>query len=162
VGQGSQVEGLLVKYLHFYGGFDCIATNRAGIGGSALRSPRPDIRAFRARKVSRRTGLPEDSRRPTDAEMFHYGWARPAAAIRQKREISRDDLSWGQTAIEQELQGAGHLDLDPAPEAVHGDASPRGRGMDRERAHDPERVVGPRALKLAHLRLYISPTGSSG
>ena len=30
------------------------------------------------------------------------------------------------------------------------------RGWIAERAHDPERVIGPRRLRLGHLRLYVS------
>src|SRR6266496_6666564 len=83
----GQVEGLLVKYLHFYGGFDCIATNRRWYRREVrcVRLGR-DIRAFQGAQGFR-VG-PEYRKiraRPTDAEMFHYGWARPAAAIRQKR-----------------------------------------------------------------------------
>src|SRR6267142_2448145 len=154
----SQVEGLLVKYLHFYGGFDCIATNRRWYRREVrcVRLGR-DIRAFQGAQGFR---VGPDHRkiraRPTDAEMFHYGWARPAAAIRQKREISRTIYPWAKERLEKELQGAGHLDSIPLLKPFSGTHPLAAAEWIRERTHDPERVVGPRALQLAHLRLYIS------
>ena len=93
----ARVEGLLVKYLHFYGGFDTIATNR--------RWYRREVRCIRLGKDIHpyqgaqgfRVG-PEFRRiraRVTEAEMFHYGWARPAKAILQKLEISKTIYPWG-------------------------------------------------------------------
>ncbi len=88
--------------------------------------------------------------------MFHYGWARPAAAIRQKREISRTIYPWAKQRLEQELKGAGHLDWIPLLKPFTGTHPRAAAEWIRERAHDPERVVGPRDLKLSHIRLYIS------
>jgi hypothetical protein len=85
------VEGLLVDYLHFYGSFDRIATNR--------RWYRREVRAVRlgcgVRSFADAQGFrvgPEQRRiraRRTGAVMFHYGWARPPAAIARKREADR-------------------------------------------------------------------------
>ncbi len=154
----SQVEGLLVKYLHFYGGFDCIATNRRWYRREVrcVRLGR-DIRAFQGAQGFRvGPGHRKIRARPTDAEMFHYGWARPAAAIRQKREISRTIYPWAKQRLEQELKGAGHLDWIPLLKPFTGTHPRAAAEWIRERAHDPERVVGPRDLKLSHIRLYIS------
>jgi len=117
-----------------------------GVSGRARFRVRPDYRKIRARPPTRR--------------MFHYGWARPAAAIRQKRRISRTIYPWANSDSSRAGRARPTFDWIPLLKPFTG-THPRARGMDRERAHDPERVVGPRALKLAHLR-RTSPTGSSG
>jgi len=85
------VEGLLVEYLHFYGSFDRIATNRrwyrrevraVRLGGEVHSFG--DAQGFRVGPEHRRIRA-----RRTGAVMFHYGWARPPAAIASKREADR-------------------------------------------------------------------------
>ncbi len=154
----ARVEGLLVKYLHFYGGFDRIATNR--------RWYRREVRCIRLGKDIRPYQGAQGFRvgpsyrkiraRPTDAAMFHYGWARPAAAIRQKREISKTIYPWGKKRFEKELGGAGHLDWIPLLKRFTEDHPRAAAEWMRQRVYDPERVIGPRSWKLGHLRLYLS------
>ena len=155
----SRVEGLLVKYLHFYGGFDRIATNRRWYRREVrcIRLGR-DIRPFQGAQGFR---VGSDSRRirarPTNAEMFHYGWARPAKAIREKREISKTIYPWQKEQLERELQrpGAG-LEWIPLLKAFTGTHPRAAADWIRERTHDPERVIAPRMFKLEHVRYYIS------
>jgi len=155
----SRVEGLLVKYLHFYGGFDRIATNRRWYRREVrcIRLGR-DIRPFQGAQGFR---VGADSRRirarPTNAEMFHYGWARPAKAIREKREISKTIYPWQKEQLERELQrpGAG-LEWIPLLKAFTGTHPRAAADWIRERTHDPERVIAPRMFKLEHVRYYIS------
>ena len=155
----ERVEGLLVKYLHFYGGFDRIATNR--------RWYRREVRCIRLGKDIRpyqgaqgfRVG-PNNRKiraRPTSAEMFHYGWARPAKAIREKREISKTIYPWQKEQLEKELQkpGAG-LDWIPLLKPFTATHPRAAADWIRERTHDPDRVVGPPDFKLEHVRYYIS------
>ena len=153
----SRVEGLLVKYLHFYGGFDQIATSR--------RWYRREVRCIRLGKDIRpyqgaqgfRVG-PEYRKiraRPTDAEMFHYGWARPARAIKQKLEISKTIYPWGGDRFDKE-QARGYLEWIPLLRRFTGTHPRAALDWIAERAHDPERVIGPRRLKAEHLRFYIS------
>jgi hypothetical protein len=153
----SRVEGLLVKYLHFYGGFDQIATSR--------RWYRREVRCIRLGKDIRpyqgaqgfRVG-PEYRKiraRPTDAEMFHYGWARPARAIKQKLEISKTIYPWGGDRFDKE-QARGYLEWIPLLRPFTGTHPRAALDWIAERAHDPERVIGPRRLKPEHLRFYIS------
>ncbi len=69
-----------MNYRHFYGGFDTIATSR--------RWYRREVRCVRLGKDIRPYQGAQGFRvgpdywkiraRPTAAEMFHYGWARPA------------------------------------------------------------------------------------
>lgn len=155
----ARVEGLVVKYLHFYGGFDTIATSR--------RWYRREVRCVRLGKDIRpyqgaqgfRVG-PECRKiraRLTDAEMFHYGWARPAAAIREKREISKTLYPWSRERLERELEWRDQLlEWIPLLRKFVGTHPKAALEWIAARAHDHERVVGPRRLKPEHLRFYLS------
>jgi hypothetical protein len=153
----ERVEGLLVKYLHFYGGFDRIATSR--------RWYRREVRCVRLGKGIRpyqgaqgfRVG-PEYRKiraRPTDAEMFHYGWARPARAIKEKLEISKTIYPWGGNRFDKE-QARGFLQWIPLLRDFTASHPAAARAWIAERTHDPERVIGPRHFKPEHVRFYIS------
>lgn len=92
------VEGILVRYLHHYGGFDQVAVNR--------RWYRAEVRAVRLDPAARvhsfrdaqgfRVGA--DHRRIRAVEsgvtMHHYGWARPAWALRAKRAADNEIYHW--------------------------------------------------------------------
>lgn len=81
----SRVEGLLFKYLHFWGDYDHyhlshawypreIRVVRNGLGVRSYRdaqSFRIDGRKLRVARV--------------DAEVFHYGWVRPPSLMQKKR-----------------------------------------------------------------------------
>jgi hypothetical protein len=153
----GRVEGLLVKYLHFYGGFDTIATNR--------RWYRREVRCIRLGKEIHpyqgaqgfRVG-PEYRRiraRVTDAEMFHYGWARPARAIHQKLEISKTIYPWGGDRFDKE-QARGHLEWIPLLRPFTGTHPAAAADWIAARRDDPDRLIGPRRFKLEHLRFYAS------
>ena len=153
----QRVEGLLVKYLHFYGGFDQIATSR--------RWYRREVRCIRLGKDIRpyqgaqgfRVG-PEYRKiraRATDAEMFHYGWARPAKAIKEKLEISKTIYPWGGNRFDKE-QARGFLEWIPLLKPFTGTHPAAAREWIAERAVDPDRVIGPMKLKPEHVRFYIS------
>ena len=102
--QDQRVEGLLVKYLHFYGGFDQIATSRRWYRREVrcIRLGR-DIRPYQGAQGFRvGPSYRKIQARVTDAEMFHYGWARPARAIKEKLEISKTIYPWGGNRFEKE------------------------------------------------------------
>jgi hypothetical protein len=153
----TRVEGLLVKYLHFYGGFDTIATSRRWYRrevrcirlGKDIR-PYQGAQGFRVGEGNRKIRA-----RLTDAEMFHYGWARPARALKQKLEISKTIYPWGKERLEQELQ-RNYLEWIPLLRPFTGTHPAAARDWVAARAHDPERVLGPRHLKPEHLRFYLS------
>ena len=93
VDRDRDIEGLLVKYLHFYGDFRTIATNRRWyqrevrcmrLDGAFDVRPYLDAQGFRVGPQHRRIRA-----RRTDAVMYHYGWARPPATIQKKREFTR-------------------------------------------------------------------------
>jgi glycosyltransferase involved in cell wall biosynthesis len=84
----TRVEGLLVEFLHFYGGTKWLGTGRAWYRREVrVVRPAADIRSheegqgFRVgpslRKIRARRG---------GASYYHYGWARPTSALREKRE----------------------------------------------------------------------------
>ena len=152
-----RVEGVLVKYLHFYGGFDHIATSR--------RWYRREVRCIRLGKDIRpyqgaqgfRVGpdYRKIQARVTTAEMFHYGWARPAKAIKEKLEISKTIYPWGGNRFDKE-QVRGFLEWIPLLKPFTGTHPAAAREWIAERAVDPERVIGPMKLKPEHVRYYIS------
>jgi hypothetical protein len=94
----ARVEGLLVRYLHFYGGFDTVATHRRWYRREvrAVRlDPGLDIRPYQGAQGFRVGPHHRKIRaRLTGAEMFHYGWARPAEALREKRELGKTMYPW--------------------------------------------------------------------
>ncbi|MBI1966460.1 MAG: hypothetical protein HYS40_00565 [Gemmatimonadetes bacterium] len=153
----ERVEGLLVKYLHFYGGFDTIATSRRWYRREVrcVRLGR-DIRPYQGAQGFR-VGLEyrKIRARVTDAEMFHYGWARPARAIHEKYEISKTMYPWRR---EQSVKGQarGYLEWIPLLRPFTGTHPRAARDWIAPRAHDPDRVIGPRRFKLEHLRFYVS------
>jgi hypothetical protein len=156
------VEGLLVDYLHFYGDFRTIATDRhwyrrevrvVRLGGE-IRSYR-DAQGFRVGAGERRVRA-----RATGAPMFHYGWALPPRSLRHKalaaKEIftdaterweqraARDTLDW--TPLLRPFTGT-HPRVAQGWIAAQQAAATAGGGGP---------VVGPRRFRPAHLRLYLS------
>ena len=93
------VEGLLVNFVHHYGTPDRVATARRWYR-SEVRVVRPkagvlsfeEAQGFRVGESKRRVRC-----RPTAAVYHHYGWARPAAALKAKLQI--DDLLYGRKRV---------------------------------------------------------------
>jgi hypothetical protein len=153
----ARVEGLLVRYLHFYGGFDRIATSRRWYRREVrcIRLGR-DIRPYQGAQGFR---VGPDYRkiraRPTDAEMFHYGWARPARAIKEKHEISKTIYPWSAERSGKE-QARGSLEWIPLLREFAASHPAAAREWIAARTHDPDRVIGPARFKPEHIRFYIS------
>jgi len=155
----ARVEGLLVDYHHFYGDFDTIATDRHWYRREVrtirldrgIRSYR-DAQGFRVGREERRLRA-----RVTGARMFHYGWARPPQSMRHKLVASQEvfveqaDRIAARVADQQALYWTPLLRrfTGSHPLAVEAWIAAR-----RAAAAGPG--VGPRRLKLAHLRLYLS------
>ena len=153
----ERVEGLLVQYLHFYGGFDLVATNRRWYRREVRcirlnRDIRPyqGAQGFRVGSTNRRIRA-----RATDAVMFHYGWARPARAIKEKLEISKTIYPWSRERSAQE-QARGYLEWLPLLKPFTGSHPRAAHDWVRERMIDPERKIGPRRFKPEHVRFYLS------
>jgi hypothetical protein len=153
----ARVEGLLVNYLHFYGGFDTIATNRRWYPRE-VRCVRlgKDIRPFEGAQGFRVGPAYRKIRaRETGAVMFHYGWARPARAMHEKHESSKVFYPWSRAASARD-QAKGYLDWIPLLRPFTGQHPRTAREWVAERAHDPQRVIGPRRFRLKDLRFYAS------
>ncbi|MBK0404252.1 glycosyltransferase family 2 protein [Adhaeribacter sp. BT258] len=79
-----EVEGLLFKYLHFYGTYDFVANSR-GWYRHEIRIIRNDkaIRSFKDaqgfRKNDRKLRV-----KPIDAYVYHYGWVKHPADMKKK------------------------------------------------------------------------------
>jgi glycosyltransferase involved in cell wall biosynthesis len=86
------IEGVLVNYRHFYGSFESLGGNRSWYRrevralrlGAGVRSHQ-DAQGFRVGPSLRRLRA-----RPSEALMFHYGWARPLPALREKYLVDRE------------------------------------------------------------------------
>jgi len=151
-----RVEGLVVGYLHFYGGFDVVSTHRewyrrevraVRIGGG-LHSY-GDAQGFRVGPLDRRVRA-----RLTDAVMYHYGWARPTQAIQEKFEASKAIFPWSrERSARKQVQG--YLDWIPLLRQFDGAHPAVAREWIAARA-DAVHRIGPRRLKPRHLRLYFS------
>jgi len=150
-----RVEGLLVRYLHFYGGFDTIATHRRWYRRE-VRAVRLDL-ALDIRPYQGAQGFrvgPEHRKirvRLTAAEMFHYGWARPARALREKRELGKTMYPWRNADERQPL-----LAWVPGIRPFRGIHPVVARSWIEPRRLDPERVIAPHRFRVGFLRYYIS------
>lgn len=151
----QRVEGLLVRYLHFYAGFDTVATHRRWYRREvrAVRlAPGLDIRPYQGAQGFR-VG-PNHRRiraRLTEAEMFHYGWARPAQALREKRELGRTMYPWRDANERLPL-----LAWMPGLKRFRGAHPEAAQSWIAAREIDPERVIGPRRFRWRFLRYYLS------
>jgi hypothetical protein len=89
--------------------------------------------------------------RLTGAQMFHYGWARPAHALREKRELGKTMYPWRNADERLPL-----LAWIPGIRRFDGDHPAVARAWIEGRFEDPERVIAPRRLEWHHLRYYVS------
>jgi hypothetical protein len=150
-----RIEGLLVRYVHFYGGFDTVATHRRWYRREVRvvrLAPELDIRPYQGAQGFR-VG-PSDRKiraRLTAAEMFHYGWARPSKALREKRDLGRTMYPWRNADASLPL-----LDWMPGIQPFTGTHPAAARNWIDARRHDPERAIAPRRFRWRFLRYYIS------
>jgi hypothetical protein len=151
-----KVEGLLVRYHHFYGDLETVATNRRWYRREvrAVRlDPSLDIRPYQGAQGFRVGPTHRKIRaRLTQAEMFHYGWARPAQALRSKRETSRVLYPWSKDREARRPL----LPWFPGLRPFRGSHPAVARGWVEERRHDPERRVEAPHFAPEHLRFYAS------
>ena len=80
----ERVEGLLFKYLHFYGSYKVLATARNWYRNEV----RIVKKASRARSVGEAQGFRGGDRkpyvRPSGASIYHYGWVKPPESMGEK------------------------------------------------------------------------------
>ena len=92
--------------------------------------------------------------RLTDAEMFHYGWARPAQALRSKLEVSRVLYPW----VKQPDAGQPLLPWTPGLRRFTGTHPAAAREWVASRRHDAERFIEPRRFRWASSLLLSAPS----
>jgi hypothetical protein len=151
-----RVEGLLVKYLHFYGDLETIALNRRWYRREvrAVRlDPALDIRPYQGAQGFRvGPNFRKIRARLTQAQMFHYGWARPAQALRTKREVSQVLYPWSKDR----QAGRPLLPWFPGLRPFRGTHPAVASEWVQRRRQDPERQVEPPHFEAEHLRFYAS------
>jgi hypothetical protein len=151
----SRIEGLLVRYVHFYGGFDTIATHRRWYRREVRvvrLAPELDIRPYQGAQGFRVGPAHRKIRaRLTGAEMFHYGWARPAQALVEKRELGRTMYPWRNADANRPL-----LAWMPGIQPFSGTHPSVASQWIAARRDDPARVIAPRRFRWRFLRYYVS------
>ncbi len=153
----EQVEGMLVDYLHFYGGFDRVATNRQWYRrevrclrlGRGIR-PYQGAQGFRVGPEFRKIRA-----RLTGAQMFHYGWARPAQTMREKIQLTKQMYPWATERLDRDLK-RGTLKWIPLLRRFTGSHPAAARDWIAANAKEPAPALEPARFKPAHVRLYVS------
>jgi hypothetical protein len=149
------VEGLVVEYLHFYGGFDTVAINRRWYRRE-VRAVRLDatldIHSFRDAQGFR-VGATQRRIRAvaTDVVMHHYGWARPAWALAAKRTADNTIYHWRGKMD----QGRPLLPWFPGIRPFGGAHPAVVRSWIEARRSD-EQMISPARFEREHLRLRLS------
>ena len=154
-----RVEGILVQYLHFYGGFDNLATHRRMYRREvrAVRTdPSLDIHSFRDAQGFR-VG-PEDRRiraRMSDAQMLHYGWARSAEAVQAKNEAHAEIFEWSAATREQRM-GKNPYHWVPLMRRFPGPHPAVVREWVAARTDEARATFGSRRLTRSHVNYLLS------
>jgi len=82
--EDSEVEGLLLKYIHFYGSYDYTASSRRWYRNEVrILKFHPDIHSYRDAQGFRKNGR-KIQVKPIDAYVYHYGWVKPPAGLGNK------------------------------------------------------------------------------
>ncbi len=112
----KRVDGLLFKYLHFYGSYDYIGTSTKWYPHE-IRIIRNDKSIYSYRDAQGfRKGDNEKLRvKPLDAYIYHYGWVKDPRAMQQKQEIFHKlwhDDEWVEKNVVKaaEFDYAAHID----------------------------------------------------
>jgi hypothetical protein len=83
----KEVDGLLFKYLHFYGSYDYIGTSSTWYPNE-IRIIRNDkkIYSYRDAQGFRKGDNEKLNVKPLDAYVYHYGWVKDPRAMQRKQE----------------------------------------------------------------------------
>jgi hypothetical protein len=151
------IEGMVVRYHHIFGSPDREAVNRrwyrrevraVRLDPAAGVEPYRDAQGFRVGPERRRIRA-----RLVDAEVFHYGWIRSAAALRARGEVDRQ-LYPGRWVPPSEA--AAVLRWFPGLRPFGGEHPAVARDWVEAHRNDPGRIVTPAFFDLEHLRFYAS------
>lgn len=154
-----RVEGIVVDYAHFYGGFETIATHRR-MYRREVRAVRTDpafgVHSFRDAQGFR-VGA-EDRRiraRRSSAQVFHYGWARSPEAVQAKYEEHAQIFEWDAAKREQRF-GTSPFNWIPLLKHFRGPHPTVVRDWVAARAEEARAEFGPPHFHRSHIRFYLS------
>jgi len=149
-----RVEGLLVRYRHFYGHPDLEAVHRHWYRREVRvvrLDPRLDIHPFRDAQGFRvGAGDRRIRARLVDAEMFHYGWTRASRALRARRDDDR--ALYGRTGPPDSTV----LPWFPGLRPFRGTHPAVAHDWLEERRRDSDRQVGKPRFAWRHVRYRAS------
>jgi hypothetical protein len=153
----SRVEGVVVRYRHLFGDPCTEAVNRrwyrrevraVRLDPALAVHPYRDAQGFRVGEADRKVRA-----RLADAEMFHYGWIRSAAALRARGEVDRKLYPGRRVPA---VGDGAVLRWFPGLRPFRGSHPAAAREWVAAHAKDPDRVVTPPFFELEHLRFYAS------
>lgn len=156
-GEAGSVDGVVVRYRHIFGRPDLEAVNRrwyrrevraVRLESSRGVEPYRDAQGFRVFPGERRIRA-----RLADAEMFHYGWLRSAAALRARGEVDRH-LYPGRWIPPTDQ--AALLRWFPGLRPFRGTHPAVAGDWVQAHAQDPDRDITPPCFHWEHLRFYAS------
>jgi len=157
VDDDPRVEGLVVRYRHFFGDPFTEAVNRKWYRheirvirldpGQDIH-PFRDAQGFRVGPANRRTRC-----RLTAAEMYHYGWARSAAALRGRK---KEDRKLFLGTVHDPAAHEPVLTWFPGLRPFTGAHPAVARAWVERHRHDPDRTMSAPRFEWKHLRLYTS------
>lgn len=150
------VEALLVRYRHFFGDPFTEAVNRRWYRREVrvLRlDPALEIHPFRDAQGFRvGPGHRRIRARLTDAQMFHYGWARSAAALRGRKKEDRKLYA----RVHEPGAAEPLLRWFPGLRPFTGEHPDVARRWVELHRHDADRTISPPLFEWRHLRFYAS------
>lgn len=80
----KNVEGLLFKYLHFYGSYDFVASSRRWYRNEVrVLKFDPGVHSYRDAQGFRKNGR-KINVKPIEAYIYHYGWVQPPTGLGNK------------------------------------------------------------------------------
>jgi len=80
----KNVEGLLFKYLHFYGSYDFVASSRRWYRNEVrVLKFDPGVHSYRDAQGFRKNGR-KINVKPIEAYIYHYGWVQPPSGLGNK------------------------------------------------------------------------------
>jgi hypothetical protein len=108
--QNTKVEGLLFKYLHFWGSYDYVADSRKWYQYEirVIRN-NPKIRSYKDAQGFRKVDDTKLAVKLTPAYIYHYGWVRPPEKQIKKR-LSSNRFWHNDDWIKENLQLEGEYD----------------------------------------------------
>lgn len=105
----SEVEGLLFRYLHFYGSYDFVADSRRWYRNEVRIIRRnPSIRSYMDAQGFRKNGREKLHVADSGGTVYHYGWVKHPEA--QTRKLVQSSRFWHADDYIREIADAGSFD----------------------------------------------------